>query len=164
MAFFAEAFVGPSSKFLQLIGPLCRNACVALGMVGGLGGCGLGWPWMPNGGFKNCHRNLKAGEKGANYLDQLKGMTMLMAFHRHNYYKIWLLDLSLGRWPSTRQMEIIASNQNGNGHGGWGCHDFLYEPIRFNPRSGPFRLINFHGNPDPKNIQKSPPPTCGFLI
>ena len=34
-----------------------------------------------------------------------------MAFHTHNYYKIWLLDLSLGRWTSTRQMEIIASNQ-----------------------------------------------------
>lgn len=65
-------------------------------------GRGLGWVWFgvtmdAKRGLQNCHRNLKAGEKGANYLDQLKGMTMLMAFHRHNYYKIWLLDLSLGR-------------------------------------------------------------------
>ena len=60
----------------------------------------MGVVWGDHGcqtGVQKSSQKFEAGEKGANYLDQLKGMTMLMAFHRQNYYKIWLLDLSLGR-------------------------------------------------------------------
>ena len=67
IAFFAEAFVGPSSKFLQLIGPLCRNACGD-----------NGWVWIgvnrdAKGGLQKILTKFEGGKMGGKFSGSVEG-------------------------------------------------------------------------------------------